>query len=67
MKLFTCTDHRGHYPTGTASIVLADSKEEAFKMLSDELKRLGLEDEIFELNEVNTKVKSVYVLQDGDY
>lgn len=68
MKLFTCTDHDCFYPVGVASIILADSKEEAAQQLSVALSLRGLDPSSgFTLEEVDLTVKTAIILRDGDY
>ena len=67
LRLFTCTDHKGHYPVGVASIVLAETEPEAYQMLRDALNDAGLDgDAEFTLTEVYFD-KQVIILHDGNY
>lgn len=67
MKLFTCNDHRGHWPVPTASVVVAGSEEEAREMLTKELKDRGIDDDRFTLTEINPNKKQTIILSDGEY
>lgn len=68
MKVFTCTDHDCHYPIGVASVVVAESKEEAARYLSIALELNGLDPSTgFTLEELNTSVASATILHDGNY
>ena len=67
MKLFTCTDHEGMYPVPTASLVIADSKLEAYDLMYKELHKRNLHNVGFTLQEVDIKVKKAIILSDGDY
>lgn len=73
MKIFTCTDFVGHYPVGTAAVILAPSKEGAETKLREHLASIGLPQEkpvtrtplALELEEITTP--GVYVPCNGDY
>lgn len=68
MKVFTCDDHEGHWPVGTASVVVADNEDEAREMLTEKLNGIGIEDDgDFTLNELVVSEKRVLVLCDGEY
>ena len=67
MKIFTCTDHDGHW-VGVASVVVAPSEEIARRLLSVELRSLGLNgNKPFTLRVLDTAEPKAVVLQDGDY
>lgn len=69
-KVFAFTGFRGHWPVGTAALVIAEDINEAARMLSDELTDLGLQQviNIKEAVEVNPEVgKAVRILVDGNY
>jgi len=38
MKVFTCNNFSGHYPVGTAAVVIAETREEAAEDLNHKLK-----------------------------
>jgi hypothetical protein len=42
MNIYTCTEFTGHYPTGTAAIVVARSRAQAVSKLNAALKEAGL-------------------------
>lgn len=67
MKLYTCTDHEGHYPVGTASIVIADDICEAKQLLLRELSKIGIDEPDLSLEEVTLNKKQAIILNDGDY
>lgn len=68
MRVFVCKDHEGLWPVPTASVVVAENEEQAFRMLREELKNEhGIDDDSFTLKEINTGEKSVTVLSNGDY
>ena len=68
LKVFTCTDHEGHWPVGVASVVVAADETEARDLLLVELRSRGLRhDEPFTLEEIRTDRPRAFVLMDGDY
>lgn len=42
MKLWTCTTFSGHWPVGTAAIVIANNVDYACIALEDDLRKQGL-------------------------
>lgn len=68
MNVYTCTDHKGHW-VGVASVVVADSEDEARKLLVTELETHGLKQGArpFSLRKINIAEPRAFVLQDGDY
>lgn len=68
MNIYTCTDHEGHYPVGVASVVVANSEDEARKLLEAELAAHGLKNqEPFTLRRIQIERPQAFVLNDGDY
>jgi len=75
MKIYTCTAFTGRQPTGTAAIVLAESRVEAKAILKKELKEQQLDGsdlKASDLHEVYDSTdhyanKRAIVLCDGDY
>lgn len=67
MKVFTCNDHEGYWPVPTASVIIAENEKEARDMLHEQLLEKGLNKEDFTLVEVNTSIKQVITLSDGEY
>ena len=69
MRLFTCTSFTGHYPVGTAAVVVATSEESARQILHMSLVAQGLEglnaDDALE--ELDTSTPTVHILCDGNY
>jgi hypothetical protein len=67
-RIFTCTDHEGHWPVGVASVVVADNETSARAVLGVELYKHGLtRNEPFTLQEVDLSHPHAVVLMDGDY
>lgn len=67
MKLFTCVDHRGHWPVGVASIVLARDEGEARRLLEQVLLEDGLDTSDFTLREVAIDRPKAVLLANGEY
>jgi hypothetical protein len=68
VKVFVCTDHDGHWPVGTASVVVAPDEKQARVILRQALRDRWLDDEKpFTLREIDTHEKRAHVLCDGDY
>lgn len=66
-KVYVCTDHDSHWPVGVASVVIADSEEEARKLLDEQLLEHGLlsyENSKYSLKEITS---GAHVLCDGNY
>lgn len=68
MRVFTCNDFEGHYPVGSAAVVVAEDEDAARVALRRELRSMGLElrkgDKLIELD---VSAARVVVLNDGDY
>jgi len=70
MKIYTCTNFKGHYPVGTAAVVVANNRQEAERVLEDELHNLNLpQDRHWEprLTEALTDTAYAIILNTGDY
>lgn len=67
MRVWTCNDHDGHWPVGTASVVVAPDEGTARSLLAAELATRGLDADRFTLVELETDGLAVRVLRDGDY
>lgn len=65
-KLYVSTDHPGHWPVGTASIVIAPDEEHAREFLAAELEKRGLVGD-FTLRQLPIASGVCEVLRDGDY
>lgn len=67
-RVFTCTDHAGHWPVGVASVIVANDAAEAKSLLDAELVRHGLDPhEPYTLAEMDMSKSSAPILCDGDY
>lgn len=68
MKIWTCRDHTTHFPVGGASIVVAETEDEAQKLLCQALYDRGLDPaQPFTLKLLDTSTPHACVLRDGDY
>lgn len=69
MKVFHNTAFTGHYPVGTAALVVAPNAAAAAVMLSDELVKQGLAQPVHasDMIELNVDDSSVIVLLNGNY
>lgn len=71
MKIWTCNNHVGQWPVPTASVIVAETEEEARKLMREMLEELDLgtrrEVDSFDLVELDVTIAHVVVLSDGDY
>lgn len=69
MKIYTCTNHNGHYPVGVASVIIEETKEKAHEKLDKALIEAGLkpyDKDEYTLNEIEMKPQ-VIILNNGNY
>lgn len=67
MRVWICSDFEGFWPVGTASIVMAESSEQARALLQAALKERGLPESEFTLIEVDLTTPHAIILRDGNY
>lgn len=71
MKVFHNTEFTGHWPVGTAALVVAENAATAAVLLRDELAKQGLDQEVLAAHMVELKLKDdkrqVIVLLNGNY
>lgn len=69
MKVFTCKDFKGFWPVGVAAVIVAETKERAREILSEELHKIGLKQDLSdcEINHVKTNAEQVIIIHDGEY
>ena len=71
MNVYTCTEFPGHWPVGVAAVIVAEDEAFARASLLVELRTNGFPsatlDDIGEMNLLDTTVRSVNILDDGDY
>lgn len=69
LGVYVCNQFRGHYPVGTAAVVVAESQEHAAQLLNEQLVTQGLTasaDENMMALVVQTSPQ-VVILCDGNY
>jgi len=70
MKTYTCDNFIGHYPVGTAAVIVAEDEVMADLYLRAALKEEGLEqpaDKVLVFKKVNTGKPFVDILCNGNY
>jgi hypothetical protein len=67
MRVFTCSDYAGHYPVGTASVIVAPDEPSARDLLCRALTERGFNDHSVSLTELDTSSPKAIVLRDGEY
>ena len=68
MNVYTCNTFHGHWPVGTAAVVVAKDEAEARNLLSIELLKQGLGLSDFdELVELDLTKPQATILNNGDY
>jgi len=66
MKVWTCNTFWGHWPVGTAAVVIAETEADARALLDAEIRRGGLRG--LRADDVLVPLSSgARVLRDGDY
>lgn len=68
-KIFLCNNFEGHYPVGTAAVVVAYDAAQASFMLEQELDKMGLKQKIRsnQFKVVDADSYGVYILSYGNY
>lgn len=69
MNVYTCTAFRGHWPVGTAAVIVAGDALRARALLDAELVGQGLEptEDSDEFVLLKTRISGAYILCNGDY
>ena len=69
MKVFTNVAFEGHYPVGTAAVVIANDKHDAARVLRSALSNAGLSTGVDagDMIEVNTENEHAVILCDVDF
>jgi len=69
MSVFYTNDFCGHWPVGTAAVIVARNLDEAYVLMNNRLGEMGLAttNDDFSIKELPTDRTHVVVLQDGDY
>lgn len=68
-KVFTHNKFKGHYPVGTAAVIVADTRVQAINLLNEKLRLRGLDGDadVDDLWEVDQNERSARILCDGNY
>lgn len=68
-NVFVCTEFTGHYPVGSAAVVVAWTSEEAAELLNKALRDRGLAGDAKpdDMAEISVFTKRAFILNDGDY
>lgn len=68
LAVWTCTGFEGHFPVGTAAVVVAPNAETAAQMLSKEVCKIARQTVTADqMKLVNPYQPQVIILNDGDY
>ena len=69
MNVYTCNTFRGHWPVGTAAVVVAQTPEMAAESLEIYLGNNGLAQTIKpeQMERLSTYVPTIRILNDGNY
>lgn len=69
MNVYAATGFSGHWPVGTAAVIIAPSAERAVELLNKESRSNGLPGDatVNHLTHVCSKQEQVLILNDGDY
>ena len=69
MRVWYCTDHDGHWPVGSASVVVAEYEDQARAYLIEALREKGIHQPKgdFTLTELPLDAAKAVVLNDGEY
>ena len=71
MNVYTNTTFEGHWPVGTAAVIVAKTAKQAAEQLNNKLEARGLLQEVpvkaDEMFLISTRSPSVYILASGNY
>lgn len=69
MKVWTCNKFKGHWPVGSAAVVVAKDQEQARQLLAKQLALYGLKQEVTPemLDPLPVCYPMALVLNDGNY
>lgn len=70
--IFTCTNFVGHWPVGTAAVIVAYDARHAKQLLLDECVRIGIPQSKeqaagIEIKKINSTEHAAHILRDGNY
>lgn len=69
-RVYACTDFRGYWPVGVASVIVAADKREAKRLLDQKLREAGIPiegDGDYTLTEISIEQKGAVILNKGDW
>ena len=69
LRLFTCTEFKGHYPVGVAAVIVATDETQAIMLLEERLTAQGLRQKIKldQIIPVPLSFPNCQILCNGDY
>lgn len=70
MWVYTCNSFTGHYPVGTAAVIVATDKYHALDILQEQLIELNLPQDNLTINDIKSvslDKEQVIILCDGNY
>lgn len=69
MNIYTCTGFQGHYPVGTAAVVVAQDRGHARRLLNRELAAQNLPEitDLKQIQLVDSTVAKATILLNGEY
>lgn len=70
LRIFTCTNFKGHWPVGSAAVIIAENESDARSELWNTLKSRGLGNDDpskWELIEIEPTSTQIRILCDGQY
>lgn len=69
MRIYSHTKFSGHWPVGTAAVVIAEDRDMAVTLLEQKLKDIGLSQKIErdDFMVIGSSAPVAVILRDGDY
>ena len=70
LRVYTCTDHDGHWPVGVASVIVARDKRHARRLLNKALAKDGLAgfgELSYTLQALDLGTAAATILNNGNY
>lgn len=69
LKVYTCDSFTGHYPVGTAAVIVAMNERDASAFLNLALMQQGLPSDVQseQMTEVDISMQQAIILNNGDY
>jgi hypothetical protein len=67
-RVYVCTNFRGYWPVGVASVIVATDMRDARRLLNQKLQEVGISVEVeFDLTEIDLQDKVAVILNNGDW